>query len=308
MLFNPFKQKAQTHGGLKLSRDRWFSHLTKLFRERSLDESIWEEAEEILLSADVGVTTTTKLLEATKQRVLSDKERKSLPLEILKDEMRNILKCPTNPSLHNPPIENPEVILVVGVNGVGKTTSIGKLGAILCQENKKVLLGAADTFRSAAIDQLKIWGQRIGTDVIAHQHGSDPGAVAYDAWQAAKARSIDTLIIDTAGRIHTKSNLMEEIKKIGRVLNHLDPSAPHKTLLVLDATTGQNSLAQAKAFLQTLECTGILLTKLDGTAKGGIVLAIYDQLNIPVLYIGTGEGLNDLVQFTEDDFVEAIFE
>lgn len=307
-MFNPLKHKVQTHDGLKVSRDRWFSRLTGLFRERSSHTSIWEEAEEILLSADVGFITATKILENTKHRLQTERNSGHDSFEILKEEIKNILKSPKHASINDTQSGNPNVILVVGVNGVGKTTSIAKLGALLSQKDQKVILGAADTFRSAAIEQLKIWGQRIGADVIAHQHGSDPGAVAYDAWQAAKARSIGNLIIDTAGRIHTKSNLMEEIKKIGRVLNRLDPSAPHQTLLVLDATTGQNSLAQAKAFSETLDCTGIILTKLDGTAKGGIVLAIYDQLQLPVLFIGTGEELDDLVPFVEDEFVEAMFE
>ena len=206
------------------------------------------------------------------------------------------------PSLHKP-----LVVLVVGVNGAGKTTSIAKLAALFRAEGKQVLLAAADTFRAAAIEQLQHWGERAGADVIAHNQGGDPAAVAFDAMQAAKARGVDVLIVDTAGRLHTKSNLMEEMKKIGRVLGRLDDAAPHEVLLVLDATTGQNGLAQAKEFTSAIGCTGIVLTKLDGTAKGGVVLAIARELGVPVRFVGTGEGMDDLSPFAPEEYVEALF-
>ncbi len=195
---------------------------------------------------------------------------------------------------------------MVGVNGVGKTTSIAKLAHHLRQAGKKVVLGAADTFRAAGVEQLEILGQRVGVDVISHQAGADPGAVAYDAYKASKARGADVLIIDTAGRLHTKSNLMEELRKIHRVLNRLDPAAPHQVILTLDATTGHNGLSQAKSFKEVVDCTGIFLAKLDGTARGGIALAIKQELQVPILFIGTGESLNDLAPFDSREFVDSL--
>ena len=312
-MFRLFKHKEKTHSGLKKSRDTWFGHLAGLFQREHLDEEVWEEAEAILLGADVGVSTATTLLERARQRIQADGGAGHDALEVLKEEMRSILEAPLKaPTTSSPPGESvepsrPQVILVLGVNGVGKTTSIGKLAALYRDDEQRVILGAADTFRAAAIEQLQVWGQRVDAEVIAHRQGADPGAVAYDAFQAAQARGADVLIIDTAGRLHTKSNLMEEMKKVKRVLTRLDPTAPHQTLLVLDATTGQNGLAQAQSFTEAMDCTGILLAKLDGTAKGGIVLAICDQLHLPVLFIGTGEGLNDLAPFDPEEFVEALF-
>jgi fused signal recognition particle receptor len=201
----------------------------------------------------------------------------------------------------------PLVILVVGVNGVGKTTSIAKLTRIYQAEGKQVLLGAADTFRAAAIEQLQVWGERLGVDVIAHKQDGDPGAVAFDALQAAKARKADVLIIDTAGRLHSKTNLMEEIKKVQRVLTRQDEDSPQRVLLALDATTGQNGLHQARAFTEALNCDGVFLSKLDGTAKGGVVVSITRELQLPVLFVGTGEGLDDVTPFDPQDFVEALF-
>ena len=202
----------------------------------------------------------------------------------------------------------PYVILMVGVNGVGKTTSIGKLAHHFTESGRKVVLGAADTFRAAAAEQLEILGDRVGVDVIRHAAGADPGAVAYDAFQASKARGADILIIDTAGRLHTKSNLMEELRKVHRVLKRQDPTAPHEVILTLDATTGHNGLAQAKSFREAVDCTGIFLAKLDGTARGGIVLAIRQELQVPILFIGTGEGMADFAPFDADDFVDALLE
>ena len=198
------------------------------------------------------------------------------------------------------------MILMVGVNGVGKTTSIAKLAHHFTQSGKKVVLGAADTFRAAAAEQLEVLGERVGVDVVRHAHGADPGAVAFDAYQAGKARGADVLIIDTAGRLHTKANLMEELRKVHRVLRRQDPQAPHQVILTLDATTGHNGLAQAESFKEAVDCTGIFLAKLDGTARGGIVLAINRELGVPILFIGTGEGIEDLAPFDSQDFVEAL--
>jgi fused signal recognition particle receptor len=275
-----------------------------LFDRSSIGKEVWEELEELLISADVGVTTTEKLIAAVKQRASEEKLDGSRVRTVLKDEMITILNVPARIPAAN--IAPPEVILVVGVNGSGKTTSIAKFAYKLKKENKNVLLAAADTFRAAAIDQLKKQGERVGVDVIAHQPGADPGAVVYDALQAAKSRGVDILIIDTAGRLHTKFNLMEELKKVRRVSSKLDSSAPHEVILVLDATTGQNGLTQAKYFTEAVGVTGIFIAKLDGTAKGGIVLAICDELKLPIQYIGVGEGLEDMVNFNAASFVEAL--
>jgi fused signal recognition particle receptor len=275
-----------------------------LFDRATISKETWEELEELLISADVGVATTTRLIEAVRQRAATEKLDGSHVRSLLKDEMVKIL---TVPALAPTTVASPpEVVLVVGVNGSGKTTSIAKLANRLKQDGKRVLLAAADTFRAAAIDQLKKQGERVGVDVIAHQPGADPGAVVYDALQAAKSRKADVLIIDTAGRLHTKFNLMEELKKVKRVAAKLDASAPHRVLLVLDATTGQNGLTQARYFTEAVGVSGIFLAKLDGTAKGGIVLAICDELRLPIQLIGVGEGLDDMVAFDPTSFVEAL--
>lgn len=226
----------------------------------------------------------------------------------LKDSLAEKLDSGTSSAawLESPSDSMPYVILMVGVNGVGKTTSIAKLAHHFTREGKKVILGAADTFRAAAEEQLEILGDRAGVEVISHQPGADPGAVAYDAYQASRARGADVLIVDTAGRLHTRSNLMEELKKVHRVINRLDPAAPQQVLLTLDATTGLNGLAQAQAFTQAVGCTGIFLAKLDGTARGGIVLAIKQELNVPILFIGTGESLEDIAPFDATQFVESL--
>jgi fused signal recognition particle receptor len=275
-----------------------------LFDRASIGKEVWEELEELLISADVGVGTTEKLINAVKQRAASEKLDGSHVRSILKDEMIKILNVPPRPATIN--VTPPEVYLVVGVNGSGKTTSIAKLAYKLKKDGKNVLIAAADTFRAAAIEQIKKQGERVGVDVIAHQPGADPGAVVYDALQAAKSRGVDILIIDTAGRLHTKFNLMEELKKVRRVATKLDNSAPHEVLLVLDATTGQNGLTQARYFTEAVGVTGIFIAKLDGTAKGGIVLAICDELKLPITLIGIGEGLEDMVTFDAADFVEAL--
>jgi len=269
-------------------------------------EKFLEELEEILITADFGMQATQELVRALTERLKdADQEDPGQLLEVLAEEIRARLKD-SGPDWPTPE-SGPLVIMVVGVNGVGKTTTIGKLAKQFADQGKKVVLGAGDTFRAAAAEQLEVWGTRSGSDVIRHKEGSDPGAVAYDAVKAAVARKADVLILDTAGRLHTKVNLMEELKKIRRVLGREVPGAPHETLLVLDATTGQNALIQAKMFREAVEVSGVALTKLDGTAKGGIVVAISSQLDIPVRLIGVGEGVADLRPFSADEFVEALF-
>ncbi len=275
-----------------------------LLDRKKIDEEVWDELEELLISADVGVATTTKLIESVKQKATEENMDGSQVGSALQQEMVNILSIPPREESQDTP--SPKVTLLVGVNGSGKTTSIAKLANKMKKEGKSILLAAADTFRAAAIDQLKKQGERVGVDVIAHQPGADPGAVVYDALQAAKSRKIDNLIIDTAGRLHTKYNLMEELKKVRRVAAKLDETAPHEVILVLDATTGQNGLSQAKYFTEAVGVTGIFLAKLDGTAKGGIVLAICDELSVPIQLIGVGEGLDDMVSFEAKAFVEAL--
>jgi fused signal recognition particle receptor len=275
-----------------------------LFDRTSIGKEVWEELEELLISADVGVATTAKLIDTVKEHAAAEKLDGSHVRALLKEEMVKILTIPA--AAPTVAITPPEVILVVGVNGSGKTTSIAKLAYLYKKEGKQVLLAAADTFRAAAIDQLKKQGERVGVDVIASQPGADPGAVVYDALQAAKSRGMDILIIDTAGRLHTKFNLMEELKKVKRVAAKLDATAPHQVILVLDATTGQNGLMQARHFTEAVGITSIFIAKLDGTAKGGIVLAICDELKLPIKLIGIGEGLEDMVTFNAADFVEAL--
>ena len=300
-MFSLFKRK--TEQAVKRSKDTWFSKITSLFDRPAIDKQSWEELEELLIAADAGVDTAAKLIQRVKDRVGKEKISDTGQVRAaLMQEMALMLKIDGQEPAA---AASPRVILVVGVNGSGKTTSIAKLGYGYGKEGK-VILAAADTFRAAAIEQLKWWGERIDAEVIAHQPGADPGAVVFDALQAAKTRGAQTVIVDTAGRLHTKFNLMEELKKIKRVVQRVDPSAPHEILLVLDATTGQNGLSQAKYFTETVGVNGIILTKLDGTAKGGIVLAICDQLKIPVRFIGTGETLDDLAPFDPQTFVEAI--
>ncbi|MFQ6122359.1 MAG: signal recognition particle-docking protein FtsY [Dehalococcoidales bacterium] len=276
-----------------------------LFDRPAIGDEVWAEVEELLIAADVGVNTTGKLIDKVKQRMAREKiDQGSLVRAALKAEMVNILRIAPQEVSDTLPL--PRVILAVGVNGCGKTTSIAKLAHSLKHRGKSVILVAADTFRAAAIDQLKHLGQRLGVDVIAHQPGADPGAVVYDALQAAHSRQVDEVIIDTAGRLHTKFNLMEELKKIKRVAGKADPTAPHEVILVVDATTGQNGLTQARYFTDAVGVTGIFLAKLDGTAKGGIVLAICDELRIPIQFVGVGEKLEDMAPFNAETFVEAL--
>ncbi len=275
-----------------------------LFDRDTVDDEVWDELEELLIGADVGINTAGKLLGVLKEKADKEKLNGALVRDALKAEMVNILSITAK---EEPSITvRPRVSLFVGVNGGGKTTSIAKYAHRLQKDGKRVLLAAADTFRAAAIDQLKKWGERVGVDVIAHQPGADPGAVVYDTLQAARNRQVDEVVIDTAGRLHTKYNLMEELKKVKRVAAKTDDTAPHDVILVIDATTGQNGLTQARYFTDAVGVTGIFLAKLDGTARGGIVLAICDELQIPIKYIGTGEKLEDMAEFDAEAFVEAL--
>jgi fused signal recognition particle receptor len=272
-----------------------------------ITDDLWDELEETLITSDVGVVTTEKLLATLRQRVQVENLARGAQLrDALKEELILMLGAP-EPLVFSDtsPIT---VLLVVGVNGVGKTTSIAKLANILKKQKHRVLLAAGDTFRAAATEQIKTWGERIGVPVVSHQHGADPGAVVFDAMEAAQARGTDVLIVDTAGRLHTKYNLMEELKKIVRVLQKYDPEAPHEVLLVIDATTGQNGFMQAKQFVQDAGVSGVILTKLDGTARGGIAFAIAAELGLPIKYIGTGERVNDFAEFDADEFVDALFD
>jgi fused signal recognition particle receptor len=292
---------------LRRSRESFFDQVAGLFGQRAIDASLWDELEELLIQADVGIDTTMALLDRTRARVQAEHIREGeRALAVLRDEMVVMLRTPGEGELR---LQSGRlnVVMIVGVNGTGKTTSIGKLSRYLTQRGHRVVMAAADTFRAAAIDQLKIWGERAQVPVIAHQPEADPGAVVYDAWQAARGRGADVLVVDTAGRLHTKFNLMEELRKVGRVLTKVDPSAPHEVLLVLDATTGQNALTQAKHFKETAGVTGVVLAKLDGTAKGGMAFAIAHELGVPIKFAGTGEKIDDLAPFDPAAFVDALF-
>ena len=315
MVFNFFRHrhKDKTTDALAKTRDNWGGGLASLFQNATLaDDSLWENLEDALISADVGVDTSLETVNCVRQRVRS--EGISNPndvLELFKEELALLLD-PEDKSLwdwYDQPelAAKPFVLMVVGVNGVGKTTSIAKMAAHYQAMGKSVLIGAGDTFRAAAIDQIKVWGERLRIDVVAHQQGSDPGAVAFDAYQAAVARGADVLIFDTAGRLHTRAPLIEELRKVRRVFQNHMPGAPQQTLLVLDATTGHNGVEQARIFQEAVGVNGIFLAKLDGTAKGGIAAAISKELRLPVVFIGTGEGLEDLSLFDTDLFVDALF-
>lgn len=293
--------------GLEKTRKSFTEKIEILVKSaQKIDDEFLEELEAVLIAADVGMPTTTTLLADIRKSIKAGEINSPEQLTpFLQSRITDMLTAGISyPRLASDP---PTVIMVVGVNGVGKTTTIGKLGHYYRQNGLKVILAAADTFRAAAIDQLEIWGQRIGADVIKHSEGSDPAAVAYDAVQAAKARHADVLIIDTAGRLHTKTNLMEELKKLYRVIQREIPEAPHETLLVLDATTGQNAVNQAKIFGESTAVSGVVLTKLDGTAKGGVIVAIKAELGLPVKWVGVGEGMDDLQPFVPDAFAAALF-
>jgi len=299
-LFSRLKEK------LTKTREGFVDKIEQIFsRSGKIDEELYEELEDILIQADVGVNTSLELVEklrkTVKERKITDPE---MLREIMKEQVREMLG---EQSGLNFATEGPTVYLIVGVNGVGKTTTIGKLAKNLLNQKKSVLLAAADTFRAAAIDQLEIWGQRVGVDVIKQTEGADPAAVAFDAVKAAKSRKIDVLLIDTAGRLHNKVNLMKELNKIKKVIEREIEGAPHEVLLVLDATTGQNALQQVKIFQEAADVTGIVLTKLDGTAKGGVILGIQNESQIPVKLIGIGESVDDLRPFDPEEFADALF-
>ncbi|WP_373232036.1 signal recognition particle-docking protein FtsY [Cohnella sp.] len=295
--------------GLAKTRDAFVGKVEELFtRRKKIDEEFFEELEEILIGADVGVNTVMGLIDDLRAEVKKRKIEQPSELQpILSEKLVNMLKgTDESPDLNSNP-NGITVILFVGVNGVGKTTTIGKLAWRYKQQGKKVLLAAGDTFRAGAIEQLQVWGERVGVDVIKQESGSDPAAVMFDAAVAAKQRNVDVLICDTAGRLQNKVNLMEELSKIHRVIQREISGAPHETLLVLDATTGQNALQQAKLFGEKSGVTGLVLTKLDGTAKGGIVIAIRNELSLPVKFVGLGEKMDDLEPFDADQFVHALF-
>ncbi|MGI5835550.1 MAG: signal recognition particle-docking protein FtsY [Chloroflexota bacterium] len=301
MIFDRFRK---IDSSLRRTRATFFGKIAGVFQRGKIDEDLWDDLEELLIQADVGVETTDKLLQTLRARVKKENIRDTDTLyAALKDELRKMVNKGQGDELL--PDKGLAVVMVVGVNGVGKTTTIAKLGRYWSAQGRKVMLAAADTFRAAAIDQLKIWGERIGLPVISHQPGADPGSVVFDALSAAKSRGSNLVVIDTAGRLHTKVNLMEEMKKIKRVVEKQGPDHI-ATLLVLDATTGQNALSQAKQFQEAVEIDGLVVAKLDGTAKGGVIFAIADQLGLPIYYVGTGEKLDDIAEFNADQFVEAL--
>jgi fused signal recognition particle receptor len=301
-----FRRSKAIRDSLTKTRRSFFGQISGLLAGGQITEETWEDLEAMLVQADVGVNTTMMLVDRLRGEVAKGKVRDAQALEdLLKRELVALLGDPPPMAVDEPRLLT--VILIVGVNGSGKTTSIAKLGRYYQGRGRNVLLAAADTFRAAAIDQLKIWGDRVGLPVIAHQPGADPGAVTYDAIRACQSRQADLLIIDTAGRLHTKYNLMEELRKVRGVAAKRVHQAPHETLLVLDATTGQNALSQARHFKEAVDVTGVIVAKLDGTAKGGVVFAITQELGLPVRFIGTGESMEDLAEFDAEAFVEGLF-
>jgi len=299
--------------GLSKTRESLFGKVERMVTARSkIDDEVLDDLEEILIASDVGVTTTETVIGNIRERVKKDRYQDTRELnDLLRDEIAKLTVSgngETADPLSVPGGERPFVVMVVGVNGAGKTTTIGKLASQHKQRNRKVVIAAADTFRAAANEQLEVWADRAGVPVVGQQRGADPASVAFDALQSATAQGADVLIIDTAGRLHTKVNLMEELRKIERVLKKLDPDAPHQVLLVLDASTGQNGLQQARQFASAVGVSGLVLTKLDGTARGGIVLAIGNELGIPVRFIGVGEQIDDLQPFDGRMFVDALFQ
>jgi fused signal recognition particle receptor len=313
-IFGKKEQKESLDQGLQKTKQGFFDKITKAIAGKStVDEDVLDDLENALVSADVGVDTTVKIIDGIEKRVAKDKYIKNAELnKILREEIQNILvDSPQDTSYINyelPAGHKPHVILVVGVNGAGKTTTIGKLAHNFSLAGKSVLLGAADTFRAAAVDQLNIWSQRTNVPIVKHAMGSDPSAVAFDAVQSGVAKNVDVVIIDTAGRLHNKIHLMDELNKIKRSINKALPHAPHEVMLVLDGSTGQNALEQARHFTATTEVTALTITKLDGTAKGGVVLAVADQFKIPVKFIGVGEKATDLLVFDKKEFVDTLFE
>jgi len=307
------EKKEDLDKGLEKTREGFFSRIAKVVAGKSkVDEDSLDEIEDALIASDVGVETTVKIIKKLEDRVAKDKYLSTSDLNrILKEEIVELFSessTDETEELSIPEGKHPYVIMVVGVNGVGKTTTIGKLAHQLKQQGKNVLLGAADTFRAAAVDQLTIWSERAGVPIIKQEQGADPASVAFDTLQAGVARDVDVILIDTAGRLHNKINLMNELGKIKRVMQKVIPDAPHEVLLVLDASTGQNAIEQAKQFTAVTEVTAIALTKLDGTAKGGVVIGIADQFKIPVKYIGVGEKITQLQVFNKEAFVDSLFE
>ena len=308
------QQKETLDEGLQKTKTGFFDKITKAIAGKStVDEDVLDNLEDALVSADVGVDTTVKIIDKIEARVARDKYINTAELNsILKEEIQSLLVDSSRDTSYEdyelPSGHKPHVILVVGVNGVGKTTTIGKLAHNFSQAGKSVLLGAADTFRAAAVDQLTIWSERADVPIVKHGMGADPSAVAFDAVQSGVAKKVDVVLIDTAGRLHNKAHLMEELSKIKRSVSKVLPGAPHEVLLVLDGSTGQNALEQAKHFTAATEVTAIAITKLDGTAKGGVVLAIADQFKIPVKFIGVGEKATDLLVFDKKEFVDTLFE
>jgi fused signal recognition particle receptor len=295
--------------GLTKTRQGFVEKIDQLFLgKKEIDQDVLDELEGLLFEADLGVKTSSQLIEGVRQGLKRGELKEPAKVkDFIKQEILKILKAGEKPLSIDFSQTKPFVFMVVGVNGGGKTTTIGKIAHQYSSQGKKILVGAADTFRAAAVEQLEIWANRVGADLIKQSKGSDPSAVAFDSIHAAKSRNTDLVFIDTAGRLHTKVNLMEEIKKVKRIVAREYPGAPHEILLVLDATTGQNAISQAKLFNEAIGVTGIALTKLDGTAKGGIIVGITEELNIPIRYVGVGEGIDDLKEFNAEEFVEALF-
>lgn len=312
-IFDFFNKKESLEKGLQKTKQSFLGNLTRIIVGKTkVDDDVLDALEETLIGADVGVETTIRIIERIQERAAKERYISSNELNgILKEEIAALLEENNNKDLEDftiPKLNTPFVILVVGVNGVGKTTTIGKLAAQYHQRGKKVVLGAGDTFRAAAVDQLKLWGDRIGVPVVDHGMNTDPASVAFDAVKTAVEMKADVVIIDTAGRLHTKINLMTELAKIKKVIQRFIPDAPHEVLLVLDGSTGQNAFIQASEFTKATDVTALAITKLDGTAKGGVVIGISDQFKIPVKYIGVGEQVNDLQVFNRKDFVESLFD
>ena len=306
------KKKETLDKGLEKTKESVFGKLARAVAGKStVDDDVLDDLEEVLITSDVGVETTVKIIHRIEERVARDKYVSTSELnQILRDEIANLLAenhSDDNDEWDLPSDHKPYVILVVGVNGVGKTTTIGKLAYQFKKAGKKVYLGAADTFRAAAVEQISIWGERVGVPVVKQQMGSDPASVAFDTLQSAKANGADVVLIDTAGRLHNKVNLMNELKKIKEVMKKVMPEAPDEVMLVLDGSTGQNAFEQAKQFAAVTNITSLAITKLDGTAKGGVVIGISDQLKVPVKYIGLGEGMEDMQLFNKKEFVDSLF-
>ena len=307
------EKKESLDKGLEKTKSSFFQKLSRSVAGKSkVDEEVLDNLEEVLVTSDVGVETTLKIIERIEERVAKEKYIGTAELNnVLKEEIAVLLQENNSGAdtdkIEVPEVEGPYVIMVVGVNGVGKTTTIGKLAHQLKQEGKKVVLGASDTFRAAAVNQLTIWAERVGVPIVQQGMGADPASVAFDTCQSAKASGTDVVIIDTAGRLHNKVNLMNELTKIKSVMNKVIPGAPHEVLLILDGSTGQNAIEQARQFTKATEVSSLALTKLDGTAKGGVVIGISDQFKIPVKYIGVGEGMADLQVFNRHEFVDSLF-